>query len=70
MTITEVRGREVLDSRGNPTVEVDVGLEGGAREGELRVLPLQAQSSNDTEVLGLLVNGTQRLETAARAAVE
>ena len=31
MTITEVRGREVLDSRGNPTVEVDVALEGGAR---------------------------------------
>ncbi len=31
MTITEVRGREVLDSRGNPTVEVDVTLEGGAR---------------------------------------
>ncbi|MCC7124733.1 MAG: phosphopyruvate hydratase [Acidobacteria bacterium] len=31
MTITDVRGREVLDSRGNPTVEVDVTLEGGAR---------------------------------------
>jgi enolase len=31
VTITEVRGREVLDSRGNPTVEVDVVLEGGAR---------------------------------------
>ena len=30
-TITEVRAREVLDSRGNPTVEVDVTLEGGAR---------------------------------------
>jgi enolase len=29
--ITEVHGREVLDSRGNPTVEVDVVLEGGAR---------------------------------------
>jgi enolase len=29
--IIEVRGREVLDSRGNPTVEVDVVLEGGAR---------------------------------------
>jgi enolase len=29
-TITAVRGREVLDSRGNPTVEVDVFLEGGA----------------------------------------
>jgi enolase len=31
VTITEVRGREILDSRGNPTVEVDVILEGGAR---------------------------------------
>ena len=27
MYITEVIGREVLDSRGNPTVEVDVILE-------------------------------------------
>ena len=26
----EIRGREVIDSRGNPTVEVDVRLEGGA----------------------------------------
>jgi enolase len=31
MKIVEVRGREILDSRGNPTVEVDVVLEGGAR---------------------------------------
>ena len=29
-TIVEIRGREVIDSRGNPTVEVDVDLEGGA----------------------------------------
>jgi enolase len=29
--ITSVRGREILDSRGNPTVEVDVELEGGFR---------------------------------------
>jgi enolase 1/2/3 len=29
-TIAEVRGRQVLDSRGNPTVEVDVVLESGA----------------------------------------
>jgi enolase len=29
-TIIEIRGREVIDSRGNPTVEVDVLLEGGA----------------------------------------
>jgi len=28
--ITEVRGRQVLDSRGNPTVEVDVRLDSGA----------------------------------------
>ena len=27
--ITDVRGREILDSRGNPTVEVDVELESG-----------------------------------------
>ncbi|HVJ47430.1 MAG TPA: phosphopyruvate hydratase [Luteolibacter sp.] len=29
-TIVEIRGREVIDSRGNPTVEVDVHLEGGS----------------------------------------
>jgi len=31
MKITDVRGREILDSRGNPAVEVEVMLEGGAR---------------------------------------
>jgi enolase len=30
-TIVEIRGREVIDSRGNPTVEADVRLEGGAK---------------------------------------
>ncbi len=30
-TIVEVKAREVLDSRGNPTVEAEVVLEGGAR---------------------------------------
>jgi enolase len=29
MTIAKVHGREILDSRGNPTVEVDVTLDGG-----------------------------------------
>ncbi len=29
-TILNIHAREVLDSRGNPTVEVDVRLEGGA----------------------------------------
>src|SRR5665811_260517 len=28
--ILDIAGREILDSRGNPTVEVDVRLEGGA----------------------------------------
>jgi enolase 1/2/3 len=31
MKILDIKAREVLDSRGNPTVEVDVVLEGGAR---------------------------------------
>jgi enolase len=30
LRITSVRGREILDSRGNPTVEVDVTLDDGA----------------------------------------
>ena len=28
-TITEIKAREILDSRGNPTLEVDVKLENG-----------------------------------------
>ena len=31
MKIIDVRGREILDSRGNPTVEVEVTLDGGAK---------------------------------------
>ena len=31
MKIAAVQGREILDSRGNPTVEVDITLDGGAR---------------------------------------
>ncbi len=30
-TIIDIRGREILDSRGNPTVEADVTLDSGAR---------------------------------------
>jgi enolase len=29
-TIVEIKAREILDSRGNPTIEVDVYLESGA----------------------------------------
>src|SRR5690349_5844123 len=31
MKIADVKGREILDSRGNPTVEVEVTIEGGAK---------------------------------------
>ncbi len=37
--IETVFAREVLDSRGNPTVEVEVTLEGGARRGVDSVRP-------------------------------
>ena len=30
-TIKNIKAREILDSRGNPTIEVEVGLSGGAR---------------------------------------
>jgi enolase len=30
-SITDVHGRQILDSRGNPTVEVEIALDGGAR---------------------------------------
>ena len=30
IAIASIHGREIIDSRGNPTVEVDVLLEGGA----------------------------------------
>ena len=29
MKIASIKGREILDSRGNPTIEVDVMLENG-----------------------------------------
>jgi enolase len=29
-TISAIHGREIIDSRGNPTIEVDVRLGGGA----------------------------------------
>src|SRR5215469_14789033 len=35
-TITKVQARQVLDSRGNPTVEADVYVGGGAQEDGVR----------------------------------
>ena len=56
MTITEVRGREVLDSRGNPTVEVDVTLDTGARG---RAAVPSGASTGEREALELR-DGDQR----------
>ena len=60
MYITEVIGREVLDSRGNPTVEVDVLLEcgvmgraavpSGASTGEHEALELRDGDKKDMAV--------------------
>jgi enolase len=35
-TITDIIAREILDSRGNPTIEVDVYLESGVRRTGMR----------------------------------
>lgn len=60
MKITKITGREILDSRGNPTVEVDVVLENGvlgraavpsgASTGEHEALELRDGNKNVTEV--------------------
>ena len=45
-TITDIKGRQIIDSRGNPTVEVDVTLEGGATgpRGPSPAAPAQANT--------------------------
>lgn len=44
MKIEHIHARQVVDSRGNPTIEVDVQLDSGAM-GELLFLPvLQSES--------------------------
>ena len=60
--IEDVIGREVLDSRGNPTVEVDVFLDGGAMG--TAIVPSGA-STGAHEAVEL--RDGDRLGTAARA---
>ena len=48
-TIVGVRAREVLDSRGFPTVEAEVELEGGARG---RAMVPSGASTGTHEALG------------------
>jgi enolase len=55
-TIAEVHGRQVLDSRGNPTVEVDVVLESGAHG---RAIVPSGASTGVHEAVELRDGGTE-----------
>jgi enolase len=66
-TIEEIRAREVLDSRGNPTVEVDCLLESGAAGTAL--VPSGA-STGSREALELRDGGSRYLGKGVRHAVD
>ena len=57
MKIQSVKGREILDSRGNPTVEADVTLEGGASG---RAAVPSGASTGQREALELRDGDTKR----------
>ena len=57
MKIQTIRGREILDSRGNPTVEVDVALEDGALG---RAAVPSGASTGEREALELRDGDTSR----------
>ena len=57
MKINRVHGREILDSRGNPTVEVDVTLEGGVMG---RAAVPSGASTGEREALELRDGDTSR----------
>ena len=63
--IVDIKGREVLDSRGNPTVEADVILEGGIiGEGELHV---DGVIRGDVRVGRLTLGDTGHIEGSVQA---
>ena len=57
--ISSIHAREVLDSRGNPTVEVDVSLEGG---GFGRAIVASGASTGTHEALELRDNDIKRYD--------
>jgi enolase len=59
MNIRHIKGREILDSRGNPTVEVEVELECGARE---RAAVPSGASTGSHEALELRDNDKKRYQ--------
>jgi enolase len=66
-TIVSVKAREVLDSRGFPTVEAQVDLEGGVRG---RAMVPSGASTGAHEALELRDGGKRYLGKGARRAVE
>ena len=64
--IVSVVGREVLDSRGNPTVEVEIGLGGGSRG---RFMVPSGASTGVHEALELRDGGERYLGKGVRKAV-
>src|SRR6202043_1588180 len=65
--IVDIIGREILDSRGNPTIEVDVVLENGARG---RAAVPSGASTGTHEVVELRDGGNRYLGTGVRKAVD
>ena len=57
MKILDIKAREIIDSRGNPTVEVDVVLDGGARG---RAAVPSGASTGEREALELRDGDTKR----------
>lgn len=66
MKIKDVRGREILDSRGNPTVEVDVVLENGVVG---RASVPSGASTGEREALELRDGGTRYMGKGVLKAV-
>ena len=64
--IVEIRAREILDSRGNPTVEADVVLEGG---GAGRAAVPSGASTGELEALELRDGGERYMGKGVREAV-
>ena len=67
MKIVDVKGREVLDSRGNPTVEVDVILENGIRA---RAIVPSGASTGERESLEMRDGGERYNGKGVLKAVE
>ena len=65
--IESIQAREILDSRGNPTVEVEVGLRGGALG---RAAVPSGASTGVNEALDRAVSAADEAHAAAKEAEE